>query len=141
MRYIVHRDVKILRKKKNFKKQSEDYINQQLKDADYIKKGLHKVHEVKTIGVDGDMADASKHAKEISWRATTQPDGPKYAKRYQEYLKGLPTGPSEEQLAEWERERYEKEIWVKIQKMGKTRDGKSILPETHEVMRQKVRIL
>ena len=120
--YIVNRDVKILRKRKNYKEQAKKFIDDQLKDPQYFNK-FGAVHDVKSVGTSGDMAAVSKHSKEISWKATSLPDGPMYQKRYQEYLDNLPKGPTEEELAQMEKERYEKEIWIKIQKMGKTLDG------------------
>ena len=133
--YVVERDLKILREKESYPKRAREYVENRLKDEDYSSE-FGQFFVTKNVGVSGDMQNASIIAKEISWRETAQPKGPKWETRYQRYLDSLPKGPTEEQLAQWAKERSDKNIWIRLQKMGKTRDGTSLLMEQHEVIKK-----
>ena len=120
--YIVQRDLEILRKKKNVKLQTQEFIKQRLTDPLY-----KEVSSTKTLGINGKLSDVAIAASDVSWKATSQPDGPRWKQRYEAWLASLPKGPTEEEIARWAKEKDEKSMWVKIQK--------GLVLEQHEVVR------
>lgn len=121
--YIKERDIAILRKQKNYPDQVRKYYEKRQTDPEY-----RKVSEVKTVGMNGRLVEVADKAIDISWKATSAPDGPRWKERYEAWLASLPKGPTEEEIARWAKEKDEKEMWVKIQK--------GLVMEQHEVVRK-----
>lgn len=65
----------------------------------------------KTLGANGNIVKVAKYTADISWRETTKPHGIIAEKRYQEYLRNLPKGPTEAELRAVQQKKNDEELW------------------------------
>lgn len=66
-------------------------------------------------GKDGNFADLLHRTTDHSWRSTSQPYGIIAHKRYLEYLRNLPKGPSEDEIRDRLQRKTDNDLWEQIQ--------------------------
>ena len=129
-RYQLKQDeAKIVARYGSYIDKVETYHEKRMEEITYA-----TFHYVRPMGHWGKFSEASRSAREISWRETSKLNGEVFGthltqppiianKRYQEWISGKPQGPSKEYLLDKEQRKQDIELWenIRFARLEKTR--------------------
>jgi hypothetical protein len=92
--YQLEKDIKkIVQVRGTYQHRNSVYLR--IRDRDPL---FHEIAKVSTFANDGNFTEINYLTKEHHWESTTQPYGIHAHKRYMQFVKGLPTGPTNAEI-------------------------------------------
>jgi hypothetical protein len=108
--FQLERDIsKLIEKKGSYRERKKNFLETRETDPFY-----QSIAAPTNVGAKGQFTEINSYVVEESWRSSSQPYGIIAHKRYLEYIKNLPKGPSLEEIKDRTQRRMDKELWEKV---------------------------
>ncbi len=100
---------KLVKVKGSYEERNSLYLSARETDPYY-----QSIASVTEVGAKGKFSEINPYVAEEAWRSTSQPYGVIAHKRYLEYIKNLPKGPTLEEIKDRAQRTQDKELWEKV---------------------------